>query len=251
MKESRVFLSDSFWPAFQEDLARAKARVVIQSPFLATRRAEQLRTIFRTLRLRNVHVCLFVQEPSNWHKSPEQLTTSDLIKNEEMREIHASLLRDGLHLTLRKQIHEKVAVVDNKLLWEGSLNILSHNRTNERMRRIVSPQEVQEAMEQHNFNACSTCEELLSKYEFENVLSQLRRARTEMNLSQKSLAERCGLRQSSIARIESGEHDTQLSTINKVTKKLDSKVIIVPSWLCPTIANLLDQVCETQSTHRR
>lgn len=42
------------------------------------------------------------------------------------------LLENGGH-------HRKLAIIDCKILWEGSLNILSHNNTREIMRRINSP----------------------------------------------------------------------------------------------------------------
>jgi hypothetical protein len=33
-------------------------------------------------------------------------------------------------------MHQKVAIIDNKIAWEGSLNIFSHNDSEEQMRRI-------------------------------------------------------------------------------------------------------------------
>jgi phosphatidylserine/phosphatidylglycerophosphate/cardiolipin synthase-like enzyme len=35
--------------------------------------------------------------------------------------------------------HRKVAVIDKRILWEGSLNIMSQAKSRELMRRIVSP----------------------------------------------------------------------------------------------------------------
>ena len=34
--------------------------------------------------------------------------------------------------------HWKCAIIDNKILWEGSMNIMSHNRSREIMRRSYS-----------------------------------------------------------------------------------------------------------------
>jgi len=36
--------------------------------------------------------------------------------------------------------HRKLAMLDRKVLWEGSLNILSQNRSREIMRRIDNPE---------------------------------------------------------------------------------------------------------------
>lgn len=36
------------------------------------------------------------------------------------------------------KLHRKLAIIDNEIMWEGSLNILSQNDSCEIMRRIVS-----------------------------------------------------------------------------------------------------------------
>jgi hypothetical protein len=43
-------------------------------------------------------------------------------------------------------MHEKIGVIDNQILWHGSLNILSHNDTRESMLRFDSPELVQEVL---------------------------------------------------------------------------------------------------------
>ena len=45
---------------------------------------------------------------------------------------------------LKGNHHRKLAVIDRKILWEGSLNILSHVRSREIMRRIVGARSVKE-----------------------------------------------------------------------------------------------------------
>jgi len=40
---------------------------------------------------------------------------------------------------LRARMHEKIAILDGRILWHGSLNILSHRDTHESMLRIESP----------------------------------------------------------------------------------------------------------------
>jgi phosphatidylserine/phosphatidylglycerophosphate/cardiolipin synthase-like enzyme len=51
-----------------------------------------------------------------------------------------------------RYIHEKVAIIDRQILWEGSLNILSHRASNEMMRRIESKESSVEVMEHININ---------------------------------------------------------------------------------------------------
>lgn len=54
--------------------------------------------------------------------------------------------RAGVQLRVRSGMHEKIGVIDNQILWHGSLNILSHNDTRESMLRFESPELVQEVL---------------------------------------------------------------------------------------------------------
>jgi len=41
-------------------------------------------------------------------------------------------------------MHQKVAIIDNDIAWEGSLNILSHRDTGEQMRRFAGQSAIEE-----------------------------------------------------------------------------------------------------------
>lgn len=43
----------------------------------------------------------------------------------------------GVIVSERRNMHQKIAILDNNISWEGSLNILSHRDTEEQMRRFV------------------------------------------------------------------------------------------------------------------
>jgi hypothetical protein len=47
---------------------------------------------------------------------------------------------------LQGSIHEKVAIIDRKILWEGSLNILSQRNSREMMRRTFDEKAAKEVM---------------------------------------------------------------------------------------------------------
>jgi len=50
----------------------------------------------------------------------------------------------GANVVQRKGMHQKIAIMDDKITWEGSLNILSHRDTQDQMRRIDGAHAVQE-----------------------------------------------------------------------------------------------------------
>lgn len=140
-KATDVFSSDSFWRAFARDLREAQGRVIIQSPFVTIKRLRILQPILFELIQRNVSVCVFVQRPQRTNSAvkPSDAET-DRIRS--FQDCLRSMDRLGLHVNDRLDIHEKLAIIDESILWEGSMNILSHSRTSERMRRIVSSNEL-------------------------------------------------------------------------------------------------------------
>jgi ribosome-binding protein aMBF1 (putative translation factor) len=60
-----------------------------------------------------------------------------------------------------------------------------------------------------------------------DLVEQIQKARANKKLTQKELAERAGMSQSIIARLESGEHSITLSTLWKVADALGKKVQLV------------------------
>jgi transcriptional regulator with XRE-family HTH domain len=59
-----------------------------------------------------------------------------------------------------------------------------------------------------------------------DLILEIVRRRNELNFTQKDLAERSGTHQSSISRIESGEHDIRLGTLIAIAEALKAKVEI-------------------------
>jgi ribosomal protein L37AE/L43A len=67
----------------------------------------------------------------------------DLIRD-NFDNIERRLKQIGVTFFVRPGMHEKVGIVDEKILWHGSLNILSHNSTKESMLRFESAELVNE-----------------------------------------------------------------------------------------------------------
>lgn len=69
----------------------------------------------------------------------------------------------------------------------------------------------------------SEYEALEPEYE---IIRQIILARNESNMTQKELAERAGIKQSNISRLERGIYNPSLSTLKKVAKGLDKELHI-------------------------
>ncbi len=58
------------------------------------------------------------------------------------------------------------------------------------------------------------------------IIKQILKARSELNLTQKELAERIGIKQSNISRLESGNYNPSLDFLKKVAQGLGKELHI-------------------------
>ncbi len=117
----------TFYKAFLKDLASCEKEIVIVSPFITNTRAQVLRPILQKQVDRGVKVTLITRHPSE-HDQNMAVQAEGEIAELEIVGVKVLFAR-GNH-------HQKLAVLDRKILWEGSLNIMSQVRSREVMRRI-------------------------------------------------------------------------------------------------------------------
>lgn len=124
---SQLFTEKDFYTQFILDLQECKNEVIIESPYITTSRMERLYSTFKELLTRNVKIYIITRDPIDHDGYFRHQATNEILKSNEM----------GMNVVMLKgNHHRKLAIIDRKILWEGSLNILSHNHSQEIMRRI-------------------------------------------------------------------------------------------------------------------
>ncbi len=127
--DSRLYNEVGFYEAFSKDLEHAHSLVIIESPFLAVRRTQALMPLFEKLTNCGIKIRINTRHPS--HHSQE-------LQIQAWQSMHL-LTTAGVKVQFYSDMrHRKVAIIDNLVLWEGSLNIMSHSNSREVMRRIQS-----------------------------------------------------------------------------------------------------------------
>lgn len=126
---SKLHDDNNFYEAFVKDLKKCKEEVIIESPYITCKRMELLEPILEKLVKRGVKVYIITRNPMEHEENLARQAELEITILEEMGV--QVLLCAGNH-------HRKLALLDRKILWEGSLNILSQMRSREIMRRIES-----------------------------------------------------------------------------------------------------------------
>ena len=126
---SKLFDETTFYKAFVKDINACSEEIIIESPFITTRRMDMLMPALQEALIKQVQITVLTRNPNN---------LDDELREQAERELNffdrvgiKTVLCDGNH-------HRKLAILDKRIMYEGSLNILSQNYSKEIMRRIES-----------------------------------------------------------------------------------------------------------------
>jgi phosphatidylserine/phosphatidylglycerophosphate/cardiolipin synthase-like enzyme len=126
---SSLLNEETFYPALMKDLSNCGSELIIESPFVTNRRLNQLLPTLQKLKQRKVRIIINTRDP---HEHDEER------RRDEAHRALAKLQREGVQVLYTGGHHRKLVVIDRKVLYEGSLNVLSQNNSSEIMRRIES-----------------------------------------------------------------------------------------------------------------
>lgn len=124
----QMYDQDSFYRSFERDLHTAQDEVVIESPFITTKRVNALLPMLTSLRNRGVSITVNTRDPIE-HDIEYEAQALDAV----------AILQDmDIQVLYTAKHHRKLAVIDRTIVWNGSLNILSQNNSCEIMWRTSS-----------------------------------------------------------------------------------------------------------------
>ncbi len=144
-----ILTQDQFYPYFCGDVNVAKNRVIIYSPFITQDRLAIMEPALKSAIERDVEV--FIITKALGDRGKREIST--------YRKLESALEKWGVVVIHKRRMHEKLAIIDNSMLWVGSLNILSFSSTQEIMERRFSRNIVEDYIKTLRIN------DLLREYE--------------------------------------------------------------------------------------
>jgi superfamily II DNA or RNA helicase len=121
-----IFDNTTFLPVYKNDLLHAAREILIVSPFVTKRRVSQMLPFLSAALDRKV-MAVVVTRPA-----------TDIRENNHsaLEETLALLHAAGVRVEYKSNIHQKFAVLDQKIIWYGSINLLSFGRAEESIMRL-------------------------------------------------------------------------------------------------------------------
>jgi superfamily II DNA or RNA helicase len=123
-----IFNKDNFLPVFNQDIVAATKEIILVSPFVRKKRTQQMVQNLSVATGKHIHVTVVTRPkkdfPEKYH--PAMQKALDL------------LIGNGLNVIFKSNIHQKFAIMDQKVVWYGSINLLSYGSAQESIMRIES-----------------------------------------------------------------------------------------------------------------
>ena len=118
-----IFDSHTFFPAYSADILAAQTEVFIVSPFLTKRRIlADLQHLLST----GAKITVVTRPTENYAVKDRQKVGNCI-----------SLLQNhGIVIKTKEHIHQKFAVIDQRVIWYGSINLLGYGASEEGIMRI-------------------------------------------------------------------------------------------------------------------
>ncbi|OHE17831.1 MAG: hypothetical protein A2X96_06185 [Syntrophobacterales bacterium GWC2_56_13] len=124
-----IFDNTTFLPVYKNDLLNAAREILIVSPFVTKRRVSQMLPFLGAAQDRKVRAVVVTRPAADFREKDRPAW------EETLALLHAA----GIQVAFKSNIHQKFAVFDQKIVWYGSINLLSFGRAEESIMRLENP----------------------------------------------------------------------------------------------------------------
>lgn len=120
-----IFDSSNFINVFSHDILSSTVEITIVSPFLSKRRVNMMMKYFDNS---NANIIVVTRPISDYKEKDIDNVTACI----EILKSH------NIEIKTKSMIHQKFAIIDNRIVWYGSINLLSYGNSEESIMRIES-----------------------------------------------------------------------------------------------------------------
>lgn len=123
-----IYDGKSFYTVYCQDIKSAHKEVLIVCPFMRKNRIFQLSRTLIQAKQNGVSITVITRPPEDFKESERNIVKDNT----------ALLQSYGVNVIYKSDFHQKFTVIDNKIVWYGSVNFLSFGTNEESIMRFVS-----------------------------------------------------------------------------------------------------------------
>lgn len=121
-----MYNSKNFLTIYNNDVLSAKKELVISSPFISKISITRLLENFKALLNTSVKIKIITRPGEDFNGA----------SRENMKAIFEILAKVGIDLVFKSNLYKKFAVIDNKVVWYGGINLLSYSNSEDSIMRL-------------------------------------------------------------------------------------------------------------------
>ncbi len=123
-----IFDNLNFLTVFSNDISSARSDIVIVSPYITKKRLTQMLNILLS-GINNGAKLTIITRPESNYKEKDKSAFYDMVNSIRIK---------GASIIFKSNIHQKFAVIDQRIVWYGSINLLSYGSSEESIMRLDS-----------------------------------------------------------------------------------------------------------------
>ncbi len=131
-----IFDVNTYRSAFDTDLANANKQIVIASPGLGKKGVQAFETGIQMAQMAGVEVTVLTLAADSYPEAAR----------EQSKQLQESLKQKGVHVKTYSFLYYHFAVIDEKIVWYGDMNLLSTPKLEDTMLRLESKELAQELL---------------------------------------------------------------------------------------------------------
>lgn len=132
-----IFDSETYRDVFIKDLLEAKKNIVISSPRISSKKINELTELVKAKQENGVDVTIVTCEPDSYGYGDSAF----------WMQLHDEMRNAGFYIKTVEDTCEHFAVIDQELVWYGNMNLLSKEKIEDSMMRVIGKEIAAELME--------------------------------------------------------------------------------------------------------
>jgi hypothetical protein len=132
-----IYDNESYGATYEKDLCEANKEIIISSPGINEKKVKRIIELIREKQEVGVSVTIITLKAESY---PEN-------RVEKTRQLLNQLIASGIKVNPMSMMHEHYAIIDQEIVWYGSMNLLSGEKEDDNLMRVVSAEIAQELME--------------------------------------------------------------------------------------------------------
>lgn len=131
-----IFDSENYCDVYRKDLLQAVKNIIISSPVISGAKVYELISLLRDKRLAGVEITIVTWEPDSYGFGDAAF----------WMQLHEEMRQAGFYIKTVEESCEHFAIMDQKIVWYGSMNLLAKNNADDSMMRVQSKKIAMELM---------------------------------------------------------------------------------------------------------